>query len=417
MDYAEAVRWLYGTQLHGIHLGLGSVRQLMVASGLDVERPTGSARIFHVAGTNGKGSVCAMLDAGLRALGLRVGLYTSPHLVRFRERIRVDGEEIGEEVVAKGLTELRRISEGLEVPPTFFELATVLALKCFAESGVDAVVLETGMGGRLDATNVVRSDAAVVTRIGLDHMGYLGGTLGAIAGEKAGIFKAGVPAFTVVQDEAAAVVLQATVSGMGGSLEVVEPRQLPEAWRLGLVGRHQRENAALALRVLQSVLGESADERVLESAFAEVRWAGRFDEVCLGVVLDGAHNPAAGRVLAEAWIERCGPRSAAAYVGVMADKDCEGFLEALAPALSEVVAVTAPSGRAMDGIELARRASMGLRRRGVPVSFAEREGLSLWERMRCRGASGERVLVTGSLYWVGEVLGWSRGQVMETSLQ
>ena len=417
MDYAEAVGWLYGTQLHGIHLGLDNVRRLMAASGLDVERPTGSARIIHVAGTNGKGSVCALLDAGFRALGWRTGLYTSPHLVRFRERIRVNGEEIGEEAVARGLTELRRISEGFEVPPTFFELVTVLALKHFAEAGLDAVVLETGMGGRLDATNVVRPDAAVVTRIGLDHMAYLGGTLGAIASEKAGIFKRGVPGFTVVQDDEAGVVLESVAAGLGGGLETVESRWFPEGWRLGLVGRHQRENAALALRVLRSVVGGLGDEGALERAFADARWPGRFDEVVSGVVLDGAHNPPAGRVLAEAWIERFGPRSAVAYVGVMADKDCEGFLEALAPALSEVVAVTAPGGRAMDGRELARRASMILRRRGVPVSFAERNGVSLWERMMHRGASGEGVLVTGSLYWVGEVLGWSCGQVLETSLQ
>lgn len=417
MDYAEAVRWLYGTQLHGIHLGLDNVRRLMLASGLSVERPTGGARIFHVAGTNGKGSVCALLDAGLRALGLRTGFYTSPHLVRFRERIRVNGEEMAEEAVARGLTELRQVSEGFEVAPTFFELATVLAFKHFAGMGVEAVVLETGMGGRLDATNVVRPDASVVTRIGLDHMAHLGGTLGAIAFEKAGIFKVGVPAFSVVQAEEAAAVLEAVVAEKGGALEVVEVGQFPEEWRLGLVGRHQRENAALALRVLRSVAGEGMDEGVVKRAFADVRWAGRFDEVVPGVVLDGAHNPAAGRVLAEAWIERYGPRSAVAYVGVMADKDCEGFLEAIAPALSEVVAVTAPGGRAMEGAEVARRASAVLRRRGVPVSFSERDGARLWASMMRRGASGERVLVTGSLYWVGEVVGWSRGQVMETSLQ
>jgi dihydrofolate synthase/folylpolyglutamate synthase len=417
MEYEEAVRWLYGTQLHGIHLGLDNVRRLMVASGLDVERPTGPARIFHVAGTNGKGSVCSLLEAGLRAVGMRTGLYTSPHLVRFRERIRVNGEEVDESFVARGLTELRRISEGFDVPPTFFELATVLAFRHFAEAAVDAVVLETGMGGRLDATNVVRPDAAVVTRIGLDHMAYLGGTLGEIAREKAGIFKAGVPAFTVVQEEDAGVVLGAVAAGVGGELEVVVPSFFPEGWQLGLVGRHQRENAALALRVLQCVLGETAQPVLLEQAFSGARWPGRFDEVAPGVILDGAHNPAAGRVLAEAWIERYGPRSAEAYVGMMADKDCEGFLEAIAPALSEIVAVTAPGKRGMDGAELGRRASRTLRRRGVPVRVSERGGTALWEGMVARGVAGGRVLVTGSLHWVGEVVGWSRGLVMETSLQ
>ena len=415
MDYAESLEWLYGTQVHGIHLGLDTVRRLLLACGVDPERPVGEGLIFHVAGTNGKGSVCSLLDAGLRGRGLRTGLYTSPHLVRFRERIRVDGEEIGEEAVAEGLTILRECSARLGVEPTFFELATVLALRHFARARVDALVLETGMGGRLDATNVVRSDASVVTRIGMDHMAFLGGTLGAIAGEKAGIFKRGVPGFTSEQDEEAMRVLGEVARGEAVDLEVVESHSYPEEWALGLIGRHQRANAALALRALSVVLGE--DVSAFRVAFEGARWPGRFDEVATGLILDGAHNPDAARVLGEAWIERFGPRSAVAYIGMMSDKDVEGVLEGLAPALREVVVVTALGPRAIGEEELARRAAGSFRRRGVPVRIGRRGDGALWSEMSRRSAGGERLLVTGSLYWVGEVMGWHRGLGVERSAQ
>ncbi|MFL6539832.1 MAG: bifunctional folylpolyglutamate synthase/dihydrofolate synthase, partial [Chthoniobacterales bacterium] len=189
MNYREALAWLYGTQLFGIKLGLDSIRRLVAE--LDVPAP--EQRIIHVAGTNGKGSVCAMTDSILRAAGYRSGLFTSPHLVTFRERIQVNGEMISEDEVAAGLTTIRELIREWDPHPTFFEIVTALALRHFKRSACDVFVLETGMGGRLDATNVVTPVVSVITPIDYDHQKWLGHSLGEIAAEKAGIIKPGVP--------------------------------------------------------------------------------------------------------------------------------------------------------------------------------------------------------------------------------
>ncbi|MFL6593993.1 MAG: bifunctional folylpolyglutamate synthase/dihydrofolate synthase, partial [Chthoniobacterales bacterium] len=183
MNYREALAWLYGTQLFGIKLGLDSIRSLIAE--LDVPAP--EQRIIHVAGTNGKGSVCAMIDSILRAAGYCSGLFTSPHLVTFRERIQVNGEMISQDEVAAGLTTIRELIRDWDPHPTFFEIVTALALQHFKRSACEIIVLETGMGGRLDATNVVTPVVSVITRIDYDHQKWLGETLTKIASEKAGI--------------------------------------------------------------------------------------------------------------------------------------------------------------------------------------------------------------------------------------
>ena len=198
-SYKEALTWLYGTQRFGIKLGLENIQRLLHA--LDV--PAQEQRIIHVAGTNGKGSVCAMIDAICRAQGYRTGLFTSPHLVTYRERIRVDGEMITEEKVAEGLATIRRLISDWEPHPTFFEITTALALIHFKQCDCDVIALETGLGGRLDATNSVQPVVSVVTPIGYDHQSWLGSTLEEIAGEKAGIIKAHIPVVSAEQDFAA----------------------------------------------------------------------------------------------------------------------------------------------------------------------------------------------------------------------
>ncbi len=189
MTYGESLAWLYGTQNRGIKLGLDRVRRFFS----ELEWSGAGTQFLHVAGTNGKGSVCAMLDSVCRAAGMRTGLFTSPHLVTFRERIRMNGEMAAKEEIAAGLTHIRAVCERMESEPTFFEITTGLALMLFQRAGIEVVALETGMGGRLDATNVVQPRAAVITSIGLDHMQYLGATLEEIAWEKAGIIKPGTP--------------------------------------------------------------------------------------------------------------------------------------------------------------------------------------------------------------------------------
>ena len=246
MNYAGALAWLYGTQTFGIKLGLENTLRLLAAAGNPHER----LRFLHVAGTNGKGSTCAMMDAILRAAGYRSGLYTSPHLVDFRERIRLDGAMIPEDAVAEGLTLLREAAETRDHAPTFFELTTVLAAWWFARQSPDYVVWETGMGGRLDATNAVTPEVAVITPIGMDHEKWLGDTIEEIAGEKAGVIKSRVPAVSAPQVPEVRAVIEARAADAGMS-----PVFVSEPWSgevSCLSGSHQRWNAALACSALRA---------------------------------------------------------------------------------------------------------------------------------------------------------------------
>ncbi|HEV3409005.1 MAG TPA: Mur ligase family protein, partial [Chthoniobacterales bacterium] len=207
MTYAEALGWLYGLQRFGIKLGLENIRRLLRA--LNVPAP--EQRVIHVAGTNGKGSVCAMIDSILQAAGYSSGLFTSPHLVTFRERIQVNGEMISEDEVAAGLTSIRETVREWDPHPTFFEIATALGLAHFKRAACEFIVLETGMGGRLDATNAVAPIVSVITPIDYDHEKWLGHTLPEIAAEKAGIIKSGVPVISAAQKEEAAAVIRGAV--------------------------------------------------------------------------------------------------------------------------------------------------------------------------------------------------------------
>ena len=300
--YEATLRALYALAGRGVRPGLDRVREALHRLG----DPQLSLRIIHVAGTNGKGSVSAMVAQGLRAAGLRTGLYTSPHLHRFTERIRIDGAEIERDAVVEAHARLVAIGA---VELTYFESVTVMALALFAERGCDAAVLEVGLGGRLDATNAVDSKlACAITSIGLDHQAYLGDTIELIAREKAGILARAVPAVVGVRDPAARAVIEqvaAEVSAplvrLGQELEVAvasggavitQGERKIEALSLGLRGAHQLGNAAVAAGVLWALAdrGLPIDERAIRSAIEDVRWPGRLERIG-HVVLDAAHNP------------------------------------------------------------------------------------------------------------------------------
>ncbi|MGA0846249.1 MAG: bifunctional folylpolyglutamate synthase/dihydrofolate synthase, partial [Luteolibacter sp.] len=219
MQYREAIDWLFSTQWFGIKLGLEGAQQLLREM---AAYPKHGTQVIHVAGTNGKGSTCAMIDAVARAGGCRSGLFTSPHLVEFRERIRVSGEMIPEDDCARILGELKDVCERMESHPTFFEITVALAMRWFRESGCELVILETGMGGRLDATTAVPADVCVFTPIGMDHMQWLGDSLEKIAGEKAGILCDGKPAVSAPQDRVARLVLEQAASRMAAPIEFVD---------------------------------------------------------------------------------------------------------------------------------------------------------------------------------------------------
>jgi dihydrofolate synthase/folylpolyglutamate synthase len=375
-----SLAWLYSTQQFGIKLGLDNIRRLLD----DLGRPQDGLAFFHVAGTNGKGSVCAMLDSILRQTGKRIGLYTSPHLVDFGERIRVDGEKIPPEAVAEGLSRIRELTENWEHSPTFFEIATALALRHFADRSCDFVVLETGLGGRLDATNAVTPLVSVITPIALDHTQWLGTTLAEIAGEKAGIIKPGVPVVSAMQSPEVEAVLCDQAQRNGSGFFVGQPTGHCD---IGLKGAHQQENAAVAVSALWAA-GVAVSEEQVSQGLREVQWPGRFQLVRDRIILDGSHNPHASAHLVEVWRETYGDEKATVIFGALSDKDYLAMLKNLEPIASEFRFVPVRNPRSVDPSSLVS----SLKSRVFP-SVAE----------ALETAEG-RILVTGSLFLVGEAM-------------
>jgi dihydrofolate synthase/folylpolyglutamate synthase len=398
----------------GIKFGLGTMRALVAEMG----HPERAYPTLLVAGTNGKGSVAAYCDAILRASGFRTGRYTSPHLVRVNERIAVDGHAIADRDFAFAVRAVRDAAERLvcrgvlETHPTFFEVLTAAAFAHFRRRAVDVAVLEVGLGGRLDATNVVDPVASAIVSIDFDHEVYLGRTLAAIAGEKAGVMRAGRP--TVVGplpgEARRAVLAQARVSGArvveaGRGARFAGPFDLrtPSARYAGLrplPGAHQRDNLLVAIRLLEEAKREglSVDLRKVPAAVARTRWPGRLERVAGDppLVLDGAHNPAGARALAAHLAQ--GPPFVLVFAA-MADKDVRGLARDLFPLATEIVLTRPRVSRAATPDELARRSGrLGARAHREP-SVAR--ALRLARRLaRARGAV---VVVAGSLYLVGAV--------------
>ena len=391
MTFAEAVRWLYGTQVHGIRPGLETTWRLVDALGVDPER----MKFIHVAGTNGKGSVCAMLDSICRAAGLKTGLFTSPHLITFRERIRVNGELIGEEEVAARLSTIRKISADWNPAPTFFEITTALALAHFQAARTDVVVLETGMGGRLDSTNIVTPLVSVLTPIDLDHERWLGATLAEIALEKAGIIKPFVPVVSARQPEEVAAVLKHTAFERRALLhEIQSPVQNVS---IGLAGGYQRWNAALAIHALDHARLDIPLEAITRG-LADVTWPGRFQKVGERMILDGAHNPAAARCLVETWREVFDDAKATLVLGVLQDKNLRGICETLLPIAARIIAVSVQNPRSSSAGEICKIA------RSLTPDFPCLPAASLSGALASANTYPEKILVAGSLFLVGETL-------------
>ena len=396
--FLESLRWLYGTQLTGIKLGLDNMRRLLEALDFD-ETPGRFPPVFlHVAGTNGKGSVCAMLDALCRAGAYRTGLYTSPHLVSFSERIRVDGMNIADGDAQRGLESLRQLTGEWEHPPTFFEFVTALALDHFRKERAEVIVWETGLGGRLDATNVVQPAVSILTPVALDHQNFLGNSIEEIAAEKAGIIKPGVPVVSASQRPEVEDVFRRIATAQGSTIEFVTA-----SWdgALGLSGDHQRENAALALAALRAA-GLPLRGSAIAPALQAVSWPGRFQLLEAGhLVLDGAHNPAAAERLLQTWREQCGTRKATVILALMRDKDADGVAAALAPLMARGLAVAARNPRAHSADSLC----------AIVASHAPCEAMSSLDEALTRAREfPEPILICGSLYLVGETLALLKGE-------
>ncbi len=415
------------TQL-GIKFGLDTIRALASALG----HPERACPSLLGAGTNGKGSVCASLDAALRGAGLRCGLYTSPHLVRVNERIAVSGRAISDRHLARAVSEVRDAAQALvrsgTIPghPTYFETLTAAAFWHFRAARVEMAVLEVGLGGRLDATNVAEPVVSAVVSLDFDHEAFLGTTLRAIAREKAGVMRAGraVVLGPVPEEARGALLDEAERKGArpidaraGVRIEEHADGRLTveteaHTWKrlLPLPGAHQRDNLLVAVRVLEEAraAGLPLDLDRAGRGLSRVRWPGRLQPLPgrPPLLLDGAHNPAGARALA-AHLRTRGPL--VLLFGVMADKDVRGLAQELFPLAREVVLTRPRGGRAATPEEIARRTA-GLGRRAHREADVKR-ALALARR---RARPGETVVVAGSLYLVGEVLSlmrprkWSR---------
>jgi dihydrofolate synthase/folylpolyglutamate synthase len=396
--YKDALAWLYGTQRFGIKLGLENIQRLL----RELNLPAKGQRVVHVAGTNGKGSVCAMIDAVCRAQGYRTGLFTSPHLVTYRERIQVNGEMIPEETVAEGLATIRKLISDWEPHPTFFEITTALGLIHFTECDCEVIALETGLGGRLDATNAVEPVVSVITPIGYDHQSWLGNSLEEIAGEKAGIIKARIPVVSAVQEPAAEKVLRERAAECEAPLHIVSGPHTTAP--LALVGAHQKQNASLAIAALQFG-GIAVEEQLITRGLADVHWPARFQRWDKRTIIDGAHNLAGASVLAETWREQFGDERATIILAVLHDKDARGIWRALTPIARRVILPRARSDRALAPSDLAR---IGLE---VSPELSITIATSFNDALDQAQAGIGRILITGSLHFAGEALATLGGDV------
>lgn len=404
MLYQDAIRYLYQLGWQGTKLGLQKPLRLAALAG----QPQRRLRFLHVAGTNGKGSTCAMLESIYRAAGLRVGLFTSPHLVSFRERIQVNRQLIPEAEVVRLVERLRDWVSHFPAQdrPTFFEAVTVMALVYFAEQGCDLVVWETGLGGRLDATNIVTPLVSIITNIQFDHQQWLGNTLAQIAAEKAGIIKPGVPVITAAAAPEALAVIIDTARRSGAPLSLVTERDAAQppldSLELPLLGDHQRLNAALAVTAVRLLVRQlPVSEAALRVGLETVQWPGRFQLVRRpsgqAVLLDGAHNPAGAQTLRAAFLKHFPGVRPVLVLGLLQDKDRDSMTRILAPLADRIYTAPVDSPRTASPeavAELCRRHNPAAEVMVCP-SLAD----ALIETASC-----PFVVVTGSLHFLGEAM-------------
>lgn len=401
MTYPEAIDWLYATQQFGIKLGLDQPRRLLrETEGF----PTSRTQVIHVAGTNGKGSTCAIIDALARACGTRTGLFTSPHLIDYRERIKVNGQDIPEETTAKYLTDLQSLcSNEAEWPshPTFFELTLAVAMRHFREQQCELIILETGMGGRLDATTAVPADLAVITPIALDHSQWLGNTISAIAEEKAGIIIPNKPVISSAQHPAARGMIEQKASELSAPLEFVTDPLI--GYHVNISGSHQKHNAAVAVEAAYQIkLPINYD--TVHHALRTVTWPGRFEKIqspdsSAPIVLDATHNPHAAVALVDTWNEEFPNQKAAVIFGAVEGKNTAQVLSIIAPIADHFYFVPTNSPRSLTTKELVAALPKD------PPPHTEHPSLTSLIHNSTFHIPHSRphvVLVTGSLFLVGQ---------------
>jgi dihydrofolate synthase/folylpolyglutamate synthase len=418
MTYNETIEYLYSLQSVGIKLGLDNISQLLERLG----SPQVAYRSIHIAGTNGKGSTASICASMLEAAGIKTGLFTSPHLLSFTERIRVGGKDITEAFVVELANTVKDASEGLS--PTFFEVVTAMAFLHFKNTGIKWAVVETGLGGRLDSTNVLEPEVSIITPISIDHTDFLGDSLKDIAFEKAGIIKNDTPVISAPQDSVVLRVIKDKARETDSELllcgddfnyeiEQTGKGQITFTFHLKdmriknivlpLSGRFQAMNAALAIRAY--ILAADTNDLdalapSIKKGAKDTRWPGRLELVASNpdTYVDGSHNPAATATLAEELKENplAGPSRMVLVLGVMKDKDIKGLIGPLLPLAGEIICTAPAYGRSLSAHELLNEVTA--------MGFKGSEARSVKDAVAKARQEGKTVLVTGSFYTAGEAL-------------
>ena len=414
MDYKEALAYINGVAFFGSKPGLTRIRELLEK----LDNPQTGLKFVHIAGTNGKGSCAAMTASVLKAAKYKTGLYTSPYLYRFNERMQINGKEIPDDVLAELVGRVKPIAEAMEDHPTEFELMTAVALLWYQQEKCDIVVLEVGLGGRFDATNIIDApEAAVIMNIGLDHTAILGDTVEQIAFEKAGIIKKGCDVVLFQQSEGVTEVVRRRCEEEGATLHIPDFSQIHsefdslygqsftykgEAYALPLLGAHQLKNAAVVLELVEVLRnrGWKLEQSDVEHGLYAVSWPGRFellsDEPLF--VVDGGHNPQCAQTVADGLRRYFPDKRRILLLGILRDKDYAEVTDILDPVADEYICITPSSERALPAAELAEH----LKRYGKPVTVCDniKDGVSA---ALDHSDDDSVVCAVGSLYSVGEI--------------
>ena len=416
MTYKEALDYIHGVSWTFCKPGLDRIKTLCEGLG----NPQNSLKFIHVAGTNGKGSFCSMTESVLRSAGYKTGLFTSPYIVEFNERMRVNGENISNEELAEITEYVRPIADGMEDKPTEFELITAIAFEYFKRKGCEIVVLEAGMGGRLDSTNVITTSVlSVITGISLDHTAYLGDTVSKIAAEKAGIIKRDVPVIFGGEDSNSSEVIKAKADENGSEFITPDYTKLyiktatlektvfdyKERYSLeiSLLGMYQPRNAALVITAVDvlSSLGFNIKDEDIRRGVATAVWHSRFEVIAKNptVIFDGAHNPEGISAACESIVRYFGSEKVVVLSGVLADKDYKFIANKIARVASCVFTLTPDNPRALNAVDYAAEFS------ALGILAIPSESLSVATERAYNQAkqSGSALVVLGSLYTYKEV--------------
>lgn len=412
----NALAFLYGLQRHGIRPGLKRVEKLLSLLG----NPQNDFLSIHIAGTNGKGSTSAFAASILKEAGFRTGLYTSPHINRFNERIQVNGRAITDADLARLTSRVRKAARGVKGQLSFFEFTTALAFLYFSEKKTDVAVIETGMGGRWDATNTIVPLVSIITNVGLDHTAHLGKTIPEIAFEKAGIIKYGVPVVTGETGKAALSViskrareLDSPLLALGRAFDIDGDERSAsytgldgriKGLKLGLSGAHQLDNASVALAAMECVrmYGLHITAKAVRDGLKKASWPGRLEAVGKRplVLLDAAHNPAGAKALG-AFLEKLPRKRLSLVIGVMNDKDIKGIFKELLP-FADTVYLASPALERSAPVELLERFALPYKKRVISTgSVKEACRLAIKE-----AGPKDAVCVAGSIFTVGEARGY-----------